>query len=112
MLNKIREMVSESRNRYRKDGFDLDLTYISKRIVAMGFPSDGIEGQYRNHIDHVVSMLKKYHDGHFLIINVSERDYDTEKFDKRVLHAPFPDHYAPVRRLISMHVCISLSYLR
>lgn len=50
-------MVSGARIRYEKDGFNLDLTYITDRILAMSFPAAGFQAIYRNHID-TVSMSK------------------------------------------------------
>lgn len=38
----IRTMVSENRLRYNDEDFNLDLTYITPRVIAMGFPSSGI----------------------------------------------------------------------
>ncbi len=32
----------------RREDFDLDLTYITPRVIAMGLPSFGVEAQYRN----------------------------------------------------------------
>ena len=49
----IREMVSGKKNRFRSDGYNLDFTYITPRIVAMSFPASGFEKTYRNNIDEV-----------------------------------------------------------
>ena len=53
MIPKIRKMVSGARIRYEKEGFNLDLTYITDRILAMSFPAAGFQAIYRNHIDTV-----------------------------------------------------------
>ena len=39
MFNWVRELVSENKNRYVKDGFDLDLSYVTERVIAMGVVS-------------------------------------------------------------------------
>ena len=46
-------MVSGKRRRLEVDGVNLDLTYITTRIIAMSYPSSGIESMYRNPIDKV-----------------------------------------------------------
>ncbi|GFN82234.1 phosphatidylinositol-3,4,5-trisphosphate 3-phosphatase tpte2 [Plakobranchus ocellatus] len=43
-----RQMVSQNKRRYQKDGFDLDLCYITERVIAMSFPSKGMMAMYRN----------------------------------------------------------------
>jgi len=52
-FNFIRKIVSGKRKRYTEDGFDLDLTYITKRIIASSYPASGFESTYRNKIGDV-----------------------------------------------------------
>jgi phosphatidylinositol-3,4,5-trisphosphate 3-phosphatase/dual-specificity protein phosphatase PTEN len=50
-MNFLREIVSGPKHRFKQDGYNLDLTYITPRIVAMSFPASGVESLYRNNID-------------------------------------------------------------
>src|SRR3989338_4305956 len=77
--------------------FDLDLTYITERIVAMAFPADGVESTFRNSIDRVAELFRTQHGEHFLIYNLtSERLYDYDKFNRQVITwCGFPDHNPP-----------------
>lgn len=43
MWNFLRKIVSGKKNRITSKGFDLDLTYITQRIIAMSFPASGYE---------------------------------------------------------------------
>lgn len=52
-MNILRTIVSGKRARYKGDGYNLDLTYITSRIIAMSFPASGFESAYRNNIDNV-----------------------------------------------------------
>eukprot|EP00301_Raphidiophrys_heterophryoidea_P002443 c11141_g1_i2.p1 GENE.c11141_g1_i2~~c11141_g1_i2.p1 ORF type:complete len:545 (+),score=144.44 c11141_g1_i2:88-1722(+) len=104
----VRKKVSQKKYRFTKDGFDLDLCYITKRIIAMGFPSQGMEGMYRNPLEQVQRFFKTYHNGHYRLYNLcSERSYEHSLFDGRVHCFPFDDHNPPKMSLIS-HFCEDL----
>lgn len=45
-----RHVISENKRRFQQDGFDLDLVYVTSRIVAMSYPSSGKMSWYRNPI--------------------------------------------------------------
>jgi phosphatidylinositol-3,4,5-trisphosphate 3-phosphatase and dual-specificity protein phosphatase PTEN len=93
LVRHFRQMVSLKKIRFIRDGFDLDLTYITRKVIAMGFPSSALEGMYRNPMDEVQRFFKSYHQHHFKIYNLcSERQYDPESFNGAVAHWPFDDH--------------------
>ena len=89
-------MVSKKKRRHKEPGFDLDLSYITTRIIAMGFPSTGNEGIFRNHADHVTDFLSQKHGEKVKVYNLcSERDYPVSLFNGRVAKYPFDDHNPP-----------------
>jgi hypothetical protein len=45
----IRKIVSKKKRRFESEGFNLDLSYVTERVIAMGYPaSEHIEAMYRN----------------------------------------------------------------
>ena len=50
LVRASRYTTSQNKQRYVADGFDLDLCYITDRIIAMSFPSSGFTALYRNPI--------------------------------------------------------------
>uniref|UniRef100_A0A8C5WZT5 Phosphatidylinositol-3,4,5-trisphosphate 3-phosphatase n=1 Tax=Malurus cyaneus samueli TaxID=2593467 RepID=A0A8C5WZT5_9PASS len=88
--------VSENKRRYMKDGFDLDLTYITDRIIAMSFPSSGKQSFYRNPIKEVARFLDTKHPDHYKVYNLcSEKGYDPKYFHYRVERIFIDDHNVP-----------------
>lgn len=58
---------SRGRERYVNEEFDLDLTYITERIIAMSFPATGMESTYRNSLKDVAKMLKTKHQENYMV---------------------------------------------
>ena len=48
MSKVARRLVSKQKQRLKQDGFDLDLTYITDQVIAMGLPCTGSAAIYRN----------------------------------------------------------------
>ncbi|XP_043849660.1 phosphatidylinositol 3,4,5-trisphosphate 3-phosphatase TPTE2-like [Dromiciops gliroides] len=91
-----RKLVSENKRRYKKDGFDLDLTYVTDNVIAMSFPSSGSRSLYRNPIKEVVRFLDMKHPDCYKIYNLcSERSYNHSYFHNRVERFPIDDHNVP-----------------
>ena len=96
----MKSLVSKKKNRFCYDGFDLDLTYITTRIIAMGMPSSNLEGLYRNPMEEVQKFLNARHNEHYKVYNLcEERGYPKNSFYKQEVY-PFKDHEAPPLNLM------------
>eukprot|EP00756_Hemistasia_phaeocysticola_P002134 Hpha_TRINITY_DN11473_c0_g1::TRINITY_DN11473_c0_g1_i1::g.137617::m.137617/K18079/TPTE, TPIP; PTEN homologous phosphatase len=85
--------VSQARHRYIKDGYELDLTYITPKIIATSWPSSGFESVYRNHIEDVAKFLEKTHHGTYKVYNLcAERAYKSTYFGGQVERVLIDDH--------------------
>ncbi|KAI5066934.1 hypothetical protein GOP47_0017462 [Adiantum capillus-veneris] len=93
MKSLARKLVSKKKRRFKQYGFNLDLSYITSRIIAMGFPCEGAESIYRNDIFEVFAFLNMFHENHYKIFNLcAERTYDPAKLGGNVEWIPFSDH--------------------
>ena len=55
--------------RYNDGEFNLDLTYIQDRVIAMGYPSENFESMYRNKLEDVRNLLEQKHKVTFSVIS-------------------------------------------
>lgn len=98
--SKIKTWVSQDKNRFCFDGFDLDLTYITPRIIAMGLPSTSFEGLFRNKMEDVKKFFEMRHAEHYKVYNLcEEKKYPDNIFYKQGYY-PFKDHEAPPLNII------------
>ena len=76
----------------------MDLSYITDRIIAMGFPSRGCESCYRNSAASTHDFMEQRHPGRFRIWNLCSeagRSYSKDLFMGSVVEIGFLDHNAP-----------------
>jgi len=96
----LKSLVSQDKNRFCFDGYDLDLTYITPRIIAMGLPSTSLEALYRNNLTDVLNFFNERHPEHYKVYNLcEEKNYAPNIFYKQG-YFPFQDHEAPPLNLI------------
>jgi len=77
-MNFLRSAVSGKRNRLQDGDFNLDLTYITPRVLAMSFPAGTtMKKMYRNNINDVGRYLQERHNNNYWVFNCSGIAYDT-----------------------------------
>lgn len=81
----FQKVVSGKRWRYTENGYDLDITYITQRVLGMSFPaSKGTQKLYRNSINKVAKFLDEFHKDHYYVFNLANKPIDESKFCNRV----------------------------
>lgn len=99
-LNVIRNFSSGKKKRWQQDGYDLDLSYITPRLIAMGYPSESIKQMYRNPIKEVQRFFRSRHKGEHKVYNLcSEGKYPKDKFEA-VAEYPIDDHQVPPLKMM------------
>ncbi|XP_048464108.1 tensin-3 [Rhincodon typus] len=78
-----------------EEGYELDLTYITERIIAVSFPAGCSEETYFHNLQDVTRMLKSKHGDNYLVFNLSERRYDLAKLNSKLMDVGWPDLHAP-----------------
>ncbi|KYO17290.1 tensin-2 isoform B [Alligator mississippiensis] len=75
--------------------YDLDLTYITERIISVFFPPRLEEQRYRGHLCEVAQMLKSKHEDKYTLFNLSEKRHDIARLNPKVQEFGWPDGHAP-----------------
>lgn len=98
----FKAIVSRNRLRYTDADFNLDLSYITNRVIAMGYPGSGLKSLVRNNLDDVLVYFKRYHGLKLKIYNMCNDKFvdpnvlevGTQPQDEKVRLAYFPmmDH--------------------
>jgi len=92
----VRYKVRMNKMSYRDEKFNLDLCYITSRIISMSLPSKGLEKTFRNPIEDVVNFFDAHHPSHYMVYDLClERSYQKHLFHNRVQHFKFQDHSVP-----------------
>ncbi|NWS00642.1 TENS3 protein, partial [Motacilla alba] len=79
-----------------EEGSELDLTYITERIIAVSFPAGCSEETYLHNLQEVTQMLKSKHGDNYLVLNLSEKRYDLGKLNPKIMDVGWPDFHAPL----------------
>ncbi|KAG9277324.1 putative tyrosine-protein phosphatase auxilin isoform X2 [Astyanax mexicanus] len=74
---------------------ELDIAYITSRIIVMSYPAEAVELGYRNHVEDIRSFLDSRHADHYTVFNLSQRNYRGAKFSNRVSECNWPSKQAP-----------------
>uniref|UniRef100_A0A8D0HTZ5 Tensin 1 n=1 Tax=Sphenodon punctatus TaxID=8508 RepID=A0A8D0HTZ5_SPHPU len=80
-----------SLNQTMEDTCELDLVYVTERIIAVNFASSTEEQAFRRNLKEVAQMLKSKHGDSYLLFNLSERRHDISTLHSKVSPlSPFP----------------------
>uniref|UniRef100_A0A1I8IQ02 Protein-tyrosine-phosphatase n=1 Tax=Macrostomum lignano TaxID=282301 RepID=A0A1I8IQ02_9PLAT len=108
MSRNLRQLVSKKKRRYDDGEFNLDLSYITSQVIAMGVPAETFERFYRNDISEVAKFLETHHPDRYKVYNLcAERSYNHAKFKDRVEQFAMQDHNPPLIHTIP-YFCTSV----
>ena len=115
--NLLKRLVSKQKRRLQDEHFDLDMSYITQRVIAMGFPSVGCETVYRNALPDVLDFFHEKHNDKVKIYNLcleKDRIYNKNIFSKSSVGLfPATDHNpCPIKLILEFCIDICLYLLK
>ncbi|XP_021106289.1 tensin-2 isoform X4 [Heterocephalus glaber] len=75
--------------------WDLDLTYVTERILAAAFPARPDEQRHRGHLRELAHVLQSKHRDKYLLFNLSEKRHDLNRLNPKVQDFGWPELHAP-----------------
>ena len=87
--------MSTNKTRLQIDDFNLDMTYITNRIIACGLPAEVTEAFFRNRRGDIVRFLQKNHGDMVKIYNLCAEpayQYSAKSVQCGISRFPFFDH--------------------
>ncbi|XP_038616059.1 tensin-1 isoform X2 [Tachyglossus aculeatus] len=78
-----------------EESCELDLLYVTERILAVCYPRPVHPDNFRAHLRHVARMLHSKHRDSYLLLNLSERRHDITQLHPKVLDFGWPDLHTP-----------------
>ena len=115
--NFVKRLVSKQKRRFQDSHFDLDMSYITERFIAMGFPSTGMETLYRNSVAEITEFFNTKYNGEVKIYNLcleKDRIYNKNAFPKsKVGLFPANDHNpCPIKLILEFCIDICLYLIK
>ena len=80
-MNYLSSIISKNESRFIDRKYNLDLSYITPRLITMSSPGKGLYGFIRNNINDFSNFLNERHGLQYLLINISGIKYDKSKFN-------------------------------
>lgn len=115
--NLLKRLVSKKKRRFQDSQFDLDMSYITDKVIAMGYPSTGMETLYRNDLQDVIKFFKVKHNDEVKVYNLcleKDRIYNKNVFpNEKVGLFPANDHNpSPIKLILEFCIDICLYLIK
>lgn len=115
--NIFKRLVSKQKRRFQDSDFDLDMSYITEKVIAMGFPSTGMQTLYRNSLSDIIKFFKIKHNDIVKVYNLcieKDRIYNKNIFPhSKVGLFPATDHNpSPIKLILEFCIDICLYLIK
>ena len=115
--NIFKRLVSKQKRRFHDSDFDLDMSYITEKVIAMGFPSTGVQALYRNSLADIIKFFKTKHNDIVKVYNLcieKDRIYSKDIFpNSKVGLFPATDHNpSPIKLILEFCIDICLYLIK